>query len=385
MQRTTFVSVVLIAALITGTAQAQQAGKRLTLEERVTRPVTFSYDNIPLKEAVEDLKDKLNVPIVLHVMALEEDAINLEKGITGKSAGKSALEDINELLQPSRLAAEVRYDVLFISTWERQMQMLIPRFYRLREGRDPMSLVKQITKQTAVETWRDAGGTASIVPIGTGILAIFQAPATHREIERKYAKELLPVTVPIERLAGAVPTKGPNPIAKMRDALRRPVSAEYPETPLDEVVKDFEKRSKVKMVVDADRLKRARIPLLTPVTVSLKELPLESVLTLMFQGVGLAWTIDGEQILITTPEIAKSRLMTIAYDARDLAPKGDIGSLTDALTSTIAPESWSDVGGPGKIAEKEGSLSITQSVQVHRQIETWLADVRTALRAVGGR
>ena len=373
-------SAILVAVFVAFPAQAEEPAKRQSLAEQLTKPVTFSYNATPLKFVIEDLKDKLKVPCVLDVKTLEEAAISIECPVSGKSGGNSALEDINELLRPSRLMAEVRYDVLYVSTWDRQLRLLVARFYRLRQVGDPTNLIKQITTQTAVETWRNAGGGASIAPIGTGMVVISQAPATHRDIERKYAKELLAVAAPTERIAALAPTKGPNPIGKLLDALRSSASAEYPETPLADMVGDFARHNKVKLVLDTESIKQARISLETPVTVNLRHVPLESVLTLVLRDVNLTWTIDGEQLLITTPEVATKRLITIDYEARDLAPANDSDSIIKALTSTVQPSSWEGVGGPGKITAADGALHIAQSVQVHRTIETWLADLRQAMQ-----
>ena len=385
MRRTLLVSTPLWMALFVGAGQADEAAKRPTLAQQLSKPVTFSYDKTPLKEVIEDLKDKLNIPVVLHVKALEEAAINLERPITGTFKEGSALESINGLLRPIGLAAEPRYDVLFVTTVQAHSQFLFCRVYRLREVGDAGGVINQITSETAPASWNKVGGAGRIAKVGAGIIAISQTPTMHREIERKYGKKLLPVTVPAERIAALVPTKGPNPIAKMRDVLRRPLSVEYPETPLGEVVKDLNEKKRIKLAIDKKALLDASISIHTPVTVSLVDLPLESMLTLVLHDLGLAWTIDGEQILISTPEVAESRLITISYDARDLVPKEDYDSLIQSLTDTVRPESWDDVGGPGKITGKEAALSITQTVEVHRLIETWLADLRQAMQPVPAR
>ena len=57
-------------------------------------------------------------------------------------------------------------------------------------------------------------------------------------------------------------------------------------------------------------------------------------------------------------------------------PRTSIDSLIDAITTTIAPEDWDDVGGPGSIAALGNELLISASDQVHSQIEVLLDTFR---------
>jgi hypothetical protein len=68
----------------------------------------------------------------------------------------------------------------------------------------------------------------------------------------------------------------------------------------------------------------------------------------------------------------------------DLTASADFDSLIEAITSTIAPATWDEVGGPGSIVAFESSLSliISQTRQVHRQIEALLEGLRDRRRDV---
>jgi hypothetical protein len=96
-------------------------------------------------------------------------------------------------------------------------------------------IIKQITTQTAINSWDKGGGRGHIVNLGTGVMAISQSPRLHRDIEKKFGKQLLRISAPADRIATMVPTKGTNPLAKLRDRLRRSISADFTETPLREL------------------------------------------------------------------------------------------------------------------------------------------------------
>lgn len=241
-------------------------------------------------------------------------------------------------------------------------------------------MIKQITSQVDAASWDSVGGPGSIARLGPKVLVVLQTPLRHREIERRFAKELLPVRAPADRLAGMVPIKGPDPLGKIREALRRPATALYPETPLSEVVAHFTVINRVEVEIDEKALEEGAVSVMTPISVYLMNVPLESLLTLMTQDRGLSWTIDGDKVLITTPK--GTRRLIVNYDVRDLAALADEKAIAKVLARTVHPASWSAVGGPGKITAADGTLSVSQTVQIHREIETWLADVRVALNAV---
>jgi general secretion pathway protein D len=58
--------------------------------------------------------------------------------------------------------------------------------------------------------------------------------------------------------------------------------------------------------------------------------------------------------------------------------KPDFDSLTELITSTIAPQSWGEVGGPGAISGYENNLSlvVSQTQDVHEQIADLLEQLR---------
>jgi hypothetical protein len=389
MLRRTYLATVMVGSMFVSTAAigqptAPQAAKPLTLSERLLEPVKFEYQKVPLKVVIEDLKEKMRIPIVLDAKKLEENAISLEIPLSGKSSGGPAIDDINKLLRGSRLSGEMKLDVLYISPLNGQKEFQNCRLYQLKKDANSVELVKRITSKIAAATWRDAGGSGEIVTVTSTVIAISHTPATHREIERKLGKELSPVNAPLDQIAALTPTKGPNPLATISQVLRRPNSAEYPETPCREALEDWAKNAQVKLMFDAPSLKAAGINPGTPLSVNFSNMPADSVLTLMLEGLGLAWTLEGDQILITTPKVAAAKELMITYDTRGLVPPSDNETLVRALQNTIQPETWEKSGGAGKITAGEGSLKIKQTVQVHREIETRLADLRTALKPVAG-
>jgi len=95
--------------------------------------------------------------------------------------------------------------------------------------------------------------------------------------------------------------------------------------------------------------------------------------------------VKHEMVVITTLEDAQApeNLTTKVYPVADLVinPKtrsADFDSIIDLVTSTIEPDSWQDVGGPGSISGHDPSLSLVfkNRRDLHQKMEGLLAALR---------
>ncbi|MCC7083377.1 MAG: hypothetical protein IT427_00040 [Pirellulales bacterium] len=155
------------------------------------------------------------------------------------------------------------------------------------------------------------------------------------------------------------------------------------ETPLSEVIDDLKQRHDLDIVVDRTALADAGIDLTTlPITAHLKDISLKSALSLVLSAHGLAAIPKHEFLTITTKAQAEQELQTRVYGVADIVgnqanadPKCD--GLVDLMVNTIATSTWSDLGGPATIGGWSGSLTISQTPQVHGQIDDLLAAMRS--------
>ncbi|MEO8496591.1 MAG: hypothetical protein ABI614_16105, partial [Planctomycetota bacterium] len=129
----------------------------------------------------------------------------------------------------------------------------------------------------------------------------------------------------------------------------------------------------------------------TPVSVSLRDAKLQSCLNLVLESLDLGWTIRHESLMITTLEVEEITLEARIYPVRDLVlierertVDADFDSLI-SMIQWIEPDSWDEVGGSGTIEPEFNSLSlvISQTRQVHRQIEPLLKTLRTVRQIQG--
>ncbi len=172
---------------------------------------------------------------------------------------------------------------------------------------------------------------------------------------------------------------------------------DFVETPLIDVVEFIEDDSNINIELDTRALDTVGIGLDTPITRNLSGISLRSALRLILRELELTYTIEDEALIITTPEEAEDRLSTVVYEVRDLVKReapvdtlvyspfgtaSDFDSLIEIMTSTIAPDSWDEVGGPGSVGAYEYAgksvLIISQTHEIHEQI----TDLLEALRKI---
>jgi len=180
---------------------------------------------------------------------------------------------------------------------------------------------------------------------------------------------------------------------RFEQALAQRGSLDAVESPLREVMDKLSLQFQVPIVIKAKKLEEAGVNVDTPITRRLASVPLESILDLILDELDLDFTIRNHVILISTPENLESpdMLDMRIYPVRDLVAyrvpgtkddphryAADYDSLIDVVTTTVAPESWVDVGGPASIKEfdNSGALIVSQSRRVHREIAQLLATLR---------
>ena len=207
--------------------------------------------------------------------------------------------------------------------------------------------------------------------------------------------------------SGAVSTSD-TPEERIEKALSRPSDLDVHNQPLKDVIASIQQMAKVPVILLVKKLEEAAINLETPVTFDVKGISLKSALRLMLGELGLTYVIEDEVVQITTPEDAGSRLHIRVYDCRELltmpgtknvapkvagnleavpngVPPGTVpgagggqrkpmlpDNLVQVVTSSVDPDSWDDVGGPGNAIEYKGMLVVLQTSDCHAKVEKLL-------------
>ncbi len=187
----------------------------------------------------------------------------------------------------------------------------------------------------------------------------------------------------------AVPTIGPAETkaasgssgeSAVERALARRGSFNFDQTPLKDVLASIARDYRINMAVDSQALEDAAIPLDTPRTVSLKDLPLREALPLMLYGCDLNYIIPegvDNVLLITTDAKVKEHRIARLYNAQEFSRPvnefsantgSDLDEIIEVVKAHVAPDSWDASEPPGTIFSFGQSLVVAQTAEVHERI-----------------
>lgn len=186
------------------------------------------------------------------------------------------------------------------------------------------------------------------------------------------------------------------PLADQRieDALNSPTVIEFIETPLEDVVDYLIEQHGIDIKIDRKAFDDIGMPTDIPITANLNNVSLRLALGGVLSDRGLTYAIANGVLVITTPEEAETSLLaTRTYPIADLVLTSshdggefaDYELLIEMIVSTVAPQSWAQVGGPGDIAplpfKDTHLLVVSQTLPVHHEIEQLLAGLRRSQAA----
>jgi RNA polymerase sigma factor (sigma-70 family) len=166
----------------------------------------------------------------------------------------------------------------------------------------------------------------------------------------------------------------------IRAALESPVSVDFEDAPVTQVIKDLAALTGLNLVADRPALERDGLSLATRLTVKLDRVSLKTCLKMILRQAGMTYVVEDEVILVTSPERARGRLMVRSLRVDDLVRPDDekAEALIKVITNAVRPDSWSAAGGPGTIEYYPlgRSLVVNQHPETLEQVEALLEALR---------
>jgi hypothetical protein len=172
---------------------------------------------------------------------------------------------------------------------------------------------------------------------------------------------------------------------QVQRAMAGPVSLSFHDAPLEEVIERVKEKSGLQIVLDRKALADAGLGSDAPLALDISGISLRAALRLILDAMDLCWVIQDEVVLITTKVEAENMLATKIYDVVDLVEgarckSADFKPLLELITSTIAPTTWDEVGGPAAITSLEmpdiRAVVVSQTEEVHYDISVLLKTLR---------
>lgn len=167
-----------------------------------------------------------------------------------------------------------------------------------------------------------------------------------------------------------------DPAASMPKELAVAATHDFSDSSLREVVAWLQDEQKLVVLLDNAALANIGLSPAEPISDRLDDAPIYLLLNRL-RSLGLAWYYDDRILHITSAEVAEERATTLPYNVGDLLDAGyDPDGLIDVITTTVAPDCWEDVGGPGGVSAIGDVLFVRQSDTLQREVQGLLAALR---------
>ena len=177
-------------------------------------------------------------------------------------------------------------------------------------------------------------------------------------------------------LSGVVKLRSASPQEhRIEAALRSPVKApiEALQEPLTDLINQISVDYDLSIIFDTAELDAALISPDSEISLSsLGDISLRSALQLMLKQVGLAYIVENDVLLITTRNVAESKLTTHVYGVRGIGLDAD--EIAQGLPRVVAPGTWRvDKRGPGDVvAYGDVAIAVVQTQSVHEEVVEFL-------------
>ncbi len=389
----------------------QQSEWEARIEAALDAKGDWAFEDVPLNEVCAVIQEKLGVDVVLDFKALEDFGIDAGTPITKSLAGISNRSCLRLILSDLELTYTMRLGALWITTPERAESLLAIKVYPVgdllsgdtRYGqlvRDYSLLEVAIQGNIAPDTWDQVGGPGAIKGIHDS-LVIRQTPDVQEQIEQFFStyRSLIANDSAASEPEQSVFMLGMDTNATIRAALDKPLTAEFEDASLRDVVEAIARAMEIPVVIDVTALEDFGIDTSIPVSQKFNRTPLRFALARLLYELELTYVIRDEVLVITTPEQSEAQLEIGLYPVRDLVDPGnesldlplgarcDFDTLTNLIQSTVAPDTWDAVGGPSSIGPllPVPTIVIAQTQDAHEQIIELLANLRAAKKLEAAR
>jgi len=244
----------------------------------------------------------------------------------------------------------------------------------LDKGYEVDVLIDLITSTVAPASWEEVGGPGVLSSLGD-VLFVRQSDDVQRQVQG--------LLIALRQHGRMTFAHDPPQHVAFRQKLKQLVTVDFRDMPLESAVATLAERSGIDIRLDMPTLRDLRIRPRQPVSVTLKQCKLETVLQAMLMDLDLTWILRDGVLWVTSEEEAESLLKTAVFDVRDLCrDDAEAGALLEAITSQASPQSWDTVGGPGSVVfARPGTMVVSHQERVLMEVLDLLEIYRTALRS----
>lgn len=351
--------------------------------EMLAQNVTLEFENTSLKEVADWMKANAGVTVVFDTQQFGTNGSLLDT--ISERLDDEPLYLLFNRLSSLGLAWYEEDDLVYVTSIAAARSRMVTRSYSLSDlidaGYETTALSSVISHLIPEGNW-NRGGSDGDPGVGqlewlADVLFVRQ----NEEIHRKMLGLLEALRTP-SRIRFAY---DPPQHEALRQALEENVSVDYEDTPLTEVVSQLVEQTKVDIRLDLEALRMLRIRDREPISLTLADRKLSSVLRVLLARLKLTWTIDDGVLWITDQARADRNFKIAVFRVDDLCQdQSEMTALFQAVQNQTSGR-WSESQGTlnvnvgGISGPKVGVMAVRQTEPVLHQIDQLLTNYRAAL------
>lgn len=412
-----------------------------SIQQKLLKRVTLKIHERTLEDALSEVSKEHDLPVAIDRATLSDEGVALDQTLSLDVEDITLRSALRLILQQFQLDTIIRDEILTVTTSVRAGESLENRIYdvdSLLRKDDFTELIEVITSCVEPDQWDEVGGPCSVRELDTTRSLGIRATERVHELVASLLTDLNSMIHPDEVKLAA------NPIRERELAVRQKlveICSIDSDGPLEQVLSRFAADNKLPLWTDRATLVDEGIAYDQAVIAHLKDVRVESALNHLLRPLDMTWIVEDEVLKVTSRVNAGEHLVTHVYDVRDFArkieptwpprqdhsgpgagavgmggghfsirseilkqgfgaggqdpPRGVGGAMPEPrwlvsgydltepiefLTSTIEPDTWDEVGGPGSVRGFEHALVIRQTAEVHSRIEVLIHKLRKAHR-----
>ncbi|RCS41432.1 hypothetical protein DTL42_23020 [Bremerella cremea] len=415
--------------LATSPAQAEESESQacFTLQQKVIdTKISVDATKMRLDDFAELVERESKIPIRIDGLSLEEYGLTNNETVNAQYKNASLHSVLLWTLRQHDLTYYVDSDEVVITTADTVEDLQQTRFHpvaKLLGDSEPDydSLIEMTCAVVKPPSWEELGGPSSIAPINGGLVAR-QITQNHLLLDRLYEQLAQSQAMPVDnyevkpRLVTLLPAES----VTLREQLdSQQIEIAFDQVPLGKAIEDLRKATGLNLVLDSRALEDIGLDAECSVTLQARKRSVARTLELMLAP--LVYMVQDDVVIVTTESEQESSPEIRVYPVRDLVWRGldkhepqlkqilkqfyppitasrnnsnqpyrDLlpspvldsiptdHDLQELITTTIEPESWEELGGPGsiKFLPSADCFVVSQSAPIHEKLADTLEQIR---------
>lgn len=343
--------------------------------EALATKKTAELQEAPLREVIQWLETEGGVEVLVDGLGLAEIGV-LETDPVGEALDETPLYQMLNRLSVYGLAWYFDDGIVHLTSKDRAEGRLTMLPYNVGDlfdaGFEGDALLETIVHTIEPDSWEDLGGEGVINLIGD-VIFIRQNDRIHREVKgllqalRAHGRQTFISEPPVHTV--------------IREAVKNKTTVDFDGLPLQDAVAELIQLADLDFRLDLNSLSKVGVRERTPVTISLKETPLDVVLQAMLNDLELTWVLRDGVVWFVSLEDAATMRKTAVYDVRDLCRDAEESEALQQAVASQDCENWEECGGVGTMsAPKPGILVLYNTESALMQVLELLEAYRAALR-----